>query len=134
MKDERIRREDNQPGMDQKREIPNDNYQHTNQAADGADQGQASFFAGSTTQGGSQFGQGSHHLAGDSYHQGDTANAGSNYDNEAGKFSNDQPLNTPHGHGAAGNEKEANAQEDYPGRLNEKARNDRANEEKSDLR
>ena len=46
----------------------------------------------STTQGGSNFGQGSAYLAGDAYKQGRETNEGSNYENEAGKFSEDEPL------------------------------------------
>ncbi len=141
---ERKKREDNRPGMDQKREIENDKYQQTNRAAESGNQGRASFHPGSTTQGGSNYGQGSHYLAGDTYHQGRTANNGANYENEAGRFAEDDPTgniaasegatggasnasNTlrgklpetrddiPHGQGAHVNEQEANAKEDYPG-------------------
>ena len=106
--------EDNQPGMDQKRDIPNDDYQQTRQSAQTGNQGRTSFAAGSTTQGGSNHGQGSSHLAGDAYHQGDQKNVGSNYDNEKGEVPEDRE-DIPHGQGAHVNEKESNAQEDYPG-------------------
>ena len=52
-------------------------------------QGKASFTTGSTTGGGSNFGQGSSQLGGESYRQGSKENEGANYDNEAGRFSND---------------------------------------------
>ena len=86
--------EDNQPGMDQKRDVPNDDYQETHRA--------------------SNYGQGSSYLAGDSYHQGDEKSKGSNYDTEKGKLSEARD-DIPHGQGAHVNEKESNAQEDYPG-------------------
>ncbi len=47
------------------------------------EQGQASFFTGTTMGGGSNFGQGSSHLGSDSYQQGSRTGTGSNYDNEA---------------------------------------------------
>lgn len=132
------KREDNQPGMDQKRQVDNDNYKHTKESARTGEQGRAAFHPGSATQGGSNHGQGSHYLAGDRYHQGDTGNAGSSYDNEANRFGNDEPVrqttatgadvdpsqrgelpetreDIPHGQGAHVNEQEANAQEEYPG-------------------
>jgi len=139
---ERKKFEDNQPGMDQKRDVPNENMEHTRSAAQSGNQGRASFNAGSTTQGGSNYGQGSHQLGGSSYNQGDQKNEGSNYGNEAGRFSKDNPVgrtsgaatdgetsarpnekgkldetrdDVPHGQGAHINEKESNAQEDYPG-------------------
>jgi len=140
MRKDQERMNDNVPGKE-KRDIPNDNYQQNYESAATGNQGRASFHPGSTTQGGSNYGQGSHHLGGESYHQGDTANAGSNYSNEAGSFNEDRPIrrekdedgpgatNTssergqynesrtdiPHGQGAHTNEKESNAQEDYPG-------------------
>ena len=91
MKD-RIKREDNQPGMDQKRQVKNDQYEGTRSSAQSGNQGRADFHPGSTTQGGSNFGQGSHQLAGDTYHQGSTSNRGANYENEAGKFAADDPT------------------------------------------
>jgi|GEM_PF-1769543 len=137
---ERKKFEDNQPGMDQKRDVPNDDWQHTRESAQSGNQGGASYAPGSTTQGGSNYGQGSHQLGGDAYHQGDQKNEGSNYENEAGRFGQDSPINPasgekdkdskrapekgklsearediPHGQGAHVNEKESNAQEDYPG-------------------
>ena len=140
--EQRKKFEDNQPGMDQKRDIPNKDYQETRRAAESGEQGRTSYAPGSTTQGGSNYGQGSHYLAGDRYHQGDEGNTGANYQNEAGRFSEEHPAGTaspdsrqgqegsgntekgqlsetrddiPHGHGAHVNEKESNAQEDYPG-------------------
>jgi len=130
--------EDNQPGMDQKREVPNDDLEHTRESAQTGNQGRASFAAGSTTQGGSNHGQGSSQLGGDAYHQGDQKNEGSNYENEADRLNTDEPTgdiredeqapkksvkgklgehrdDIPHGQGAHVNEKESNAQEDYPG-------------------
>lgn len=134
--------EDNQPGMDQKRDIDNEDYQHTRKAALTGNQGRTSFNPGSTTQGGSDFGQGSHELGGESHHQGEQKNDGANYADESGRFAKAHPpaegsgaatggkadsmpgkkgtLNEsrddiPHGHGAHINEKESNAQEDYPG-------------------
>ena len=106
--------EDNQPGMDQKRDVPNDDYQETHRAAESGEQGRASYNAGSTTQGGSNYGQGSSYLAGDSYHQGDEKSKGSNYDTEKGKLSEARD-DIPHGQGAHVNEKESNAKEDYTG-------------------
>jgi hypothetical protein len=47
------------------------------------EQGQASFFTGTTIGGGSNFGQGSSHLGSNSYQQGSRTGTGSNYDNEA---------------------------------------------------
>jgi hypothetical protein len=135
---DRKRMEDNQPGMDQKREIPNDDYQHTHRAAVTGDQGKASFLPSSTTQGGSNYGQGSSQLGGDAYHQGDAKNVGANYDNEAGRLNesagapegdearqgetekgklSESRDDIPHGQGAHVNEKESNAQEDYPGTM-----------------
>ena len=106
--------EDNQPGMDQKRDAGNEDYNDTERASQTGQQGRASFTPGSTTQGGSNHGQGSSYLAGDSYHQGDQKGKGSNYDNERGKLSEARD-DIPHGQGAHVNEKESNAQEDYPG-------------------
>lgn len=131
MADDMIKREDNQQGMDQKRDIPNEDLQQTNDAADGGHQGRTSFHSGSTTQGGSNYGQGSHHLGGEAYHQGDTSNTGTNYDNESGKFGQKGAGDVPHGQGAAGNEKESNAQEDYPGTLNDEGREDKDEHTKS---
>lgn len=111
---EKMKREDNQPGMDKKRDVPNENEQTTRQSAESGEQGRASYHPGSTTQGGSNHGQGSMHLGGDSYHQGDEKSRGSNYDNERGKLSETRD-DVPHGQGAHVNEKESNAQEDYPG-------------------
>lgn len=130
--------EDNQPGMDQKREVPNSDLEHTREAAESGNQGRASYHAGSTVQGGSNYGQGSYQLGGESHHQGETRNEGATYENERGKLATengtgefsrkDDPAQTsvkgklsekrediPHGHGAHVNEKESNAQEDYPG-------------------
>jgi hypothetical protein len=134
--------EDNQPGMDQKRDVDNDNYSLNKDAARTGEQGRAAFHAGSATQGGSNHGQGSHYLGGDHYHQGGTANAGANYESESGRLGNEQPLagtssgnapgleertgtekgklsedrdDIPHGQGAHVNEQEANAREEYPG-------------------
>jgi len=135
---EKKRFEDNQPGMDQKRDVNNDNYEQTKRSTESGEQGRASYHAGSTTQGGSNYGQGSHYHAGNAYHQGDEKNSGSDYANEAGRFSEDAPSGNrpgdreapkqqtkgklteerddiPHGQGAHVNEKESNAQEDYPG-------------------
>lgn len=129
-----IRREDNQPGMDQQRDIPNKNLEQTNEAADGGHQGRAAFFAGSAVQGGSNFGQGSHQLGGNAYHQGDEKSVGSNYANEAGKSGDDQQQESEqHGHGQAGNEKEANAQEEYPGIVSDEGREDLEQADKGDL-
>jgi hypothetical protein len=135
---DRKKMEDNQPGMDQKRNIPNEDLQQTNRAAETGEQGRASFAPGSTTQGGSNYGQGSSQLGGDAYHQGDTKNVGSNYGNESGKLNessgaptgseanqgktekgqlNESRDDIPHGQGAHVNEKESNAQEDYPGTM-----------------
>ena len=131
---DRKKMEDNQPGMDEKREIPNDDYQHTHRAAETGNQGKASFLPSSTTQGGSNHGQGSSSLGGDAYHQGDAKNVGANYDNEAGRLNESAGAPTgneasekgklsesrddvPHGQGAHVNEKESNAQEDYPGTM-----------------
>ena len=125
MADDMIKREDNQQGMDQKRDVPNDDMQDTNRAADGGSQGRASFHSGSTTQGGSDFGQGSSHLGGETYHQGDTGNKGTTYDNESGKFGDKGASDVPHGQGATGNEKESNAQEDYPGVVNDEGQEDK---------
>ncbi|HEY9178005.1 MAG TPA: hypothetical protein VIN07_09955 [Flavipsychrobacter sp.] len=47
---------------------------------------------GSTTQGGSDFGQGSASLAGDAYEQGSEKSEAANYENEAGKLSEDEPI------------------------------------------
>jgi hypothetical protein len=87
MKDDKKKMEDNQSGMDQKRNIDNDNYEYTDEKARSNEQGRASFHPGSTTQGGSNFGQGSHALGGESYHQGDAKNAGASYENEVGRLS-----------------------------------------------
>lgn len=127
---ERKKFEDNQPGMDQKIDVPNEDLEQTKHAAESGEQGRASYTAGSTTQGGSNHGQGSLQLGGESHHQGEQKNAGSNYDNEAERFGKNKPDNKqhskkgqmsearddiPHGQGAHVNEKESNAQEDYPG-------------------
>ncbi|XZF14390.1 hypothetical protein ACTHGU_21620 [Chitinophagaceae bacterium MMS25-I14] len=85
-------------------------------AARKGEQGQASYAPGSTTQGGSYYGQGTSDLGpdNDAYKQGSEKNKGANYDNEAGKLSEERD-DIPHGQGAHRNEKESNAQEDYPG-------------------
>ena len=110
----RKKMDDNQPGMDQKRDIHNEEYQQTKRTAISGQQEQASFHPGSTTQGGSNYGQGSSHLSGGHYHQGSEGRQGSNYESEAGKLSEERD-DIPHGHGAHINEKESTAQEDYPG-------------------
>lgn len=113
MKDEK-KFEDNRRGTDQKREVPNEDYQQTDQSSQTGQQGRSSFAPGSATQGGSDYGQGSSYLGGESYHQGATKNEGANYKNEKGKLSEERD-DIPHGQGAHVNEKESNAQEDYPG-------------------
>src|SRR5262245_40592040 len=72
-------------------------------------QGQASYAPGSTTQGGSYYGQGTSDLGPDSYKQGSEKNEGANYENEAGRLSEEHD-GVPHGQGAHHNEKESNAQ------------------------
>lgn len=142
MRDDKKKMNDNTPGIP-KRDVPNENYEHTQRSAQTGNQGRASYHTGSTTQGGSNFGQGSHQLGGESYHQGDVANRGSNYDNEAGRFSEDKGdessktnvgnergqlkenrTDVPHGQGAHVNEKESNAQEDYPGIMDDEPEKD----------
>jgi hypothetical protein len=119
-----LKHEDNQQGMDQKRDIPNENLEQTNDAADGGHQGRASFHSGSTTQGGSNFGQGSSQLGGQAYHQGDTGNTGSNYDNEADRLAKSGAQDVARGQGLSGNEQETGAQEEYPGPLSEEHEED----------
>ncbi len=124
MDNQKFNPEDNQKGMEQKHNVPNDEMQQTNRSADSQEQGRASFQAGSTTQGGSNFGQGSSQLGGESYQQGDAKNDGTNYENEAGKFATTHKKQVPPGQGLRPNETEANAKEEYPGPLNEEASED----------
>lgn len=72
----------------EKNELAKDTNIFTRKRSQGESlEGQSRYRTGSTTQGGSNYGQGSIQLAGDAYKQGDTKNEGSNYQNEAGKLS-----------------------------------------------
>jgi len=102
-----------QSGAEQFKE-ENKDYRQTEKAAETGEQGRASFTEGTTTQGGSDYGQGSSNLGPHSYQQGSEKTKGSDYKNEAGKLSEERD-DIPHGQGAHKNEKESNAQEDYPG-------------------
>lgn len=120
MKTEEKKKE--QSGTEQFKE-ENKDYRQTEKAAETGEQGRASFTEGTTTQGGSNYGQGSSDLGPESYQQGSERNKGADYKNEAGKLSEERD-DIPHGQGAHKNEKESNAQEDYPGLKEEDAKND----------
>jgi len=106
-----------EPDTDEKKKITDENFERSDKSAQTGQQGQSDFATGSTTQGGSNYGQGSSNLGPDSYKQGAVKNTGADYENEAGKLS-EQKDDAPHGAGANRNEKEANAQEEYPGTKN----------------
>jgi len=111
-----------QSGTEKFREENKDNQQNK-KAAETGEQDRASFHEGSTTQGGSNYGQGSSDLGPESYKQGSEKNKGADYKNEAGKLSEEKD-DVPHGQGTHKNEKESNAQEDYPGLNEDDAKDD----------
>lgn len=113
MKNDQKEKDQDKSGTQKFRE-ENKDYKETKEAAETGKQGKAAYGHGSTTQGGSNYGQGTSNLGPDSYKQGSEKNEGANYKNEAGKLSQEKD-GLPHGQGAHKNEKEANAQEDYPG-------------------
>lgn len=103
-----------EPDMDEKRKIKEGDFERSDKSITTGQQGRSSFAPGSATQGGSNYGQGSSYLGPESYQQGQEKSEGSDYANETGSLS-ELHDDAPHGAGAHTNEKEANAQEEYPG-------------------
>jgi len=126
-----------EPDTDEKKKIKDEDFERSDKSAETGQQGRSEFANGSTTQAGSNYGQGSSNLGPDSYKQGAVKNTGADYENEAGKLS-EQKDDAPHGAGAHKNEKEANAQEEYPGTKNpdeeDKATAKEDTEERTDQR